>query len=266
MGASKRTSRRLRFEPLEERGLMSGLMVALQSRVPHPDAAQVAEVLASQNHVGGSTVSATAVTGNGLASGANGINSGAPIPSSPILGQGAPTPRELAREKFVAKFSGPLATLAPRFTDQSKIIYLRGLGTAPRFFLHGDYTLAMAFPAGFDPKNPGGTYNATTNPNGVQPVTGFAFLDDKNNNAGATLGLDLSADPTSFDAKGRPTRLFFTSDPNVYSGTFYITQSSGVVTIKYGKNTASAIFNGRLYTTGLTSTFQNADLYAKHSG
>ena len=266
MGASKRTTWRLRFEPLEERGLMSGLMVALQSRVPHPNAAQTAEVLATKTQGVDSSIAATATTGNGLAVGASGLNSGVPIPSSPILGQGTPSPRELAREKFIAKFAGPLAVLPPRFSDQSKIIYLHGLGTAPRFFLHGDYTLAMAFPAGFDPKNPGGNYNAKTNPNGIPPVTGFAFLDDKNNNAGATLGLDLSADPTSFDKRGRPTRLFFTSDPNVYSGTFYSTQSSGVVTIKYGRNTASATFNGRLYTTGLTSQFQNADLYAQHSG
>ena len=270
MDASKRTTRRLRFEPLEERGLMSGLMVALQARVPHPDATRMVEVVAAQTRGVGSTVGATATipttNGNGVYVGAAGPNAGVRLPASPILGQGTPTARELAREKFVAKFAGPLATLPPRFTDQSKIIYLRGLGTAPRFFLHGDYTLAMAFPAGFDPKNPGGTFNATTNPNGVPPVTGFAFLDDKNNNAGATLGLDLSADPTSFDKRGRPTRLFFTSDPNVYSGTFYVTQSSGVVTIKYGKTTASATFNGRLYTTGLTSQFQNADLYARRSG
>ena len=97
-------------------------------------------------------------------------------------------------------------------------------------------------------------------------MIGFAFLDDKNNNAGATLGFDLSADPTSFDNQGRPTRLFFTSDPNVYSGTFYVIQGSGVVTIKYGRNTASTTFTSRLDTTGLTSQFQNADLYAQHSG
>ena len=124
----------------------------------------------------------------------------------------------------------------------------------------------MAFPAGFDPKNPGGTYDATENPAGVPGVTGFAFLDDKNNNSGGTVGLDLSADPTSFDAKGRPTRLFFTSDPNVYSGIFYVSQSSGIVTIKYGRNTASATFSGRIYTSGLTSPFQNVQLYAQHSG
>ena len=256
MGASKRTPGRLRVEPLEERSLLSGLMIALQPQATRPDVAAVAATVATR---------ATS-PGNGVAVGGAGVNAGVPFPESPVLGQGTPTARELAREKFTARFNGPMAELAPRFSDQSKILYLRGLGTAPRFFLHGDYTLAMVFPASFNPKNPGGTFNATTNPTGTPPVTGFAFLDDKNNNAGATIGLDLAADPTSFDSKGRPTRLFFTSDPNVYSGVFYVTQSSGVVTIKYGRTTASATFSGRLYTTGLTSPFQNSDLYARHSG
>lgn len=273
MGASKRTDRRLRFEPLEGRSLLSGLLIALQPHVARPDVAQVAEAVAARSRPTAATVSATAATatpptattGNGVFAGPSGPNAGVPLPVSPGLGQGTPTARELARETFAARFNGPMATLAPRFSDQSKILYLRGLGTAPRFFLHGDYTLAMVFPAGFNRANPGGTYNAQTG-TGVKPVTGFAFLDDKNNNSGATVGLDLSADPTSFDSLGRPTRLFFTSDPNIYSGVFYVSQSSGVVTIRYGKTTATATFNGRLYTTGLTSPFQNSDLYAQHSG
>lgn len=216
----------------------------------------------------GSTSTSTAAgvysgdgTNNTNADGTTGVpvgpNAGAAIPISPLLGNGTPTKAELRRERFVARFGGPMVTLAPRFSDQSKILYLRGLGTAPRFFLHGDYALAIVFPAGFDAKNP----TASTAP------TGFAFLDDKNNNSGATVGLDLSADPTSYDKLGRPTRLFFTSDPNIYSGIFYVSQSSGTVTLKYGPgNNATAKFDGRLYTTGLTSPFQNIDIYAKHSG
>ncbi len=255
MGATKRTARRLRFEPLEDRNLLSGLLIALQPHVTRPDVAAVAESVAVRTRATAPATGASAAQ-NGVFSGASGPNSGALLPASPLLGQGTPTARELARETFVARFGGPMVTLAPRFSDQSKIIYLRGLGTAPKFFLHGDYTLGMVFPAGFNPRNP------TASPT----VTGFAFLDDKNNNAGATVGLDLAADPTSFDSKGRPTRLFFTSDPNIYSGVFYVTQSSGVVTIRYGEKTASATFSGRLYTTGLTSPFQNSDLYAQHSG
>ena len=95
----------------------------------------------------------------------------------------------------------------------------------------------------------------------MPPVTGFAFLDDKNNNSGGVVGLDLVADPTSFDSKGRPTRLTFTADPNVYGGIFFVDSAVGPVTITYHKNTAQAAFNGRIYTSGLTSPFENVDLY-----
>ena len=270
MGARQRTTQ-VRLEPLEGRSLPSGLLIALQPHVNRPGVAQVADIAAAQVHATPSSaaVASTPATTNpvGVYSGAEGPNAGVPLPASPLLGSAAPTPAELARERFVAHFAGPMVTLAPRFTDQSKIIYLHGLGgSSPKFFLHGDYALAMVFPAQFDRANPGGTYDPATGA-GVKPVTGFAFLDDKNNNAGGTIGLDLAADPTSFDSKGRPTRLFFTSDPNIYSGIFFVSQSSGVVTIKYGSNnTASASFNGRIYTNGLTSPFQNNQLYSQHSG
>ena len=291
---SKPSALRPTVEPVEARQLPSGLMVALQPRVSRPGGAAVVDLASAQARSTASVASAanagavgavagspdqsalalttpagvysgsgTANTGNGSPAGPNAAVN---LPISPLLGTGTPTKAELAREKFTARFSGPMTTLAPRFSDQSKIIYMHGLGTAPRFFLHGDYALAIAFPAGFDPKNPAGTFDAQDNPAGTQPVTGFAFLDDKNNNSGATVGLDLSADPTSFDKQGRPTRLNFTSDPNIYSGVFYVSQSSGTVTIKYGRNTATATFDGRLYTTGLTSPFQNITQYSHHSG
>ena len=268
MGGSKRTPLTLRLEPLEGRSVPSGLLVALQAHAPHLNAAQVAQVASTQAgnataqaasydagvYSANGTINTAAATGTPTPAGPNAAVS---FPPSPLLGNGTPTRAELARERFVARFSGPMVTLAPRFSDQSKILYMHGLGgSSTKFFLHGDYALALAFPAGFNPKNP--TASGT--------VTGFAFLDDKNNNSGATVGFDLSADPTSFDAKGRPTRLFFTSDPNIYSGIFYVSQSAGVATIKYGRNTATTTFNGRLYVSGLTSPFQNLQQYAQHSG
>jgi len=299
---SKRTASRLRFEPLEGRDLLSGLLVALQAHVPHPAIAQMAESVSAQSRTSNARVSAETggagggsgsggsgssssqnnstytssalagvYNGNGVQNSADGAtmigpNASTKFPITALLGTGTPTKAELAREKFVARFSGPLSILPPRFSDQSKIIYLRGLGgSTPNFFLHGDYALALVIPAGFDPKNPGGIPSTTTSP-GVAPVTGFAFLDDKNNNSGGVVGLDLLADPSSFDALGRPTRLSFTSDPNVYGGIFFVNQSAGTATIKYGTNTASTTFNGRVYTSDLTNPFQNVDLYAKHSG
>ena len=255
----KRRQSRPALEPMDRRELLSGLMIALQAPVPNITPAQEVAIASSLGHPApAGTVSAQSATPsnqNGVYIGATGPNSGAPFPPSPILGTGTPTAAELAREKFVAKFSGPATVKPGRFSDQKEIIYLRGLGgSTPNFFLRGDYSLAIVIPAGFNPANP----------TAAGPVTGFAFLDDKNNNSGGVVGLDLVA--TRFDAQGRPTQLTFTSDPNVYGGIFFVDSGSGVVNITYGKNTATTVFNGRIYTSGLTSPFQNTDLYAKHSG
>lgn len=246
------------LEPLEGREVRSGLMVALQANVGHLDANRVAQVASSRTIAPSLKASAAASTSaNDVFVGSSGPNAGSNFGGPILLGQGTPTAAELARERFVARFSGPMAVQPGRFSDQSKIILLRGLGgSTPNFFLRGDYALAMVFPAGFDPKHPTGL-----DPANPKPVTGFAFLDDKNNNSGGTIGLDLVADPSSFDRKGRPTRFTFTSDPNIYSGLFYSSASNGVVTIKYGKSTASALFSGRIYTNGLTSGVFNSNLY-----
>ena len=274
-------------EPLEGRQLLSGLLVALQSNVPILTPAEVTSIATTRAHSASSQASALAATGGGSSSNSPmgfknvqagvftgngsinnngtpaGPNAAANFPVTALLGQGTPTQAELAREKFTAHFSGPLSTRPARFTDQSKILFLRGLGgSTPNFFIHGDYSLALVYPKGFSQQDPAGIAS------GAGPVTGFAFLDDKNNNSGGVVGLDLLADPTSFDAKGRPTRLTFTADANVYGGIFFGEQAAGTVSITYGKDgkSASTLFNGRIYTSGLTSPFENVDLYAKHSG
>jgi hypothetical protein len=278
MGDQKRRAIRPQLEPMERRELLSGLLVALQASIPQLSVAQEAS-LASKVASQVTTNSAPA-TGNAVVGGLNtqsagdglynnGNNpQGISFPASPIIGTGTPTAAELAREKFVATFQGPLTTLPGRFSDQKQIIFLKGLGgSTPNFFLRGDYSLAIVIPTGFNKANPAGTGGSDPSvPGYVPPVTGFAFLDDKNNNSGGVVGLDLVADPTSFDSKGRPTRLTFTADPNIYGGIFSVDSAYGTVHIKYGKNTATTTFNGRIYTSGLTSPFENVDLYAKNSG
>lgn len=231
--------------PLEGRELLSSTGGAWGSASPSLGGADVMQIAQARSH--GAEVAAAAASDSAADPGSPGGGFPAPNPSaaSPLLGQGEPTPAERARQRFRAEFSGPFRTLPPRFTDQRQILYLRGIGTSTAF-LHGDYDMAIVLPR-----------------DRSQPITGFAYLDDKNTNAGATLGLDLAADPASLDRKGRPTRLTFTSDPNIYSGTFFVTQSTGVVTVRYGKGNASASFQGRLYVSGLTSTLQNTDLYAR---
>ena len=271
MGDRKRRSLALSVEPMEKRDVLSAsVLLALQpTDVPYLTPSQVAATAAQMAQAAGHVSASASVGGStnsqsGVYIGATGPNAAATFTASPVIGNGTPTAAELAREKFQAKFAGPLSTLPGRFSDQSSIIFMRGLGgSTPNFFRHGDYSLAFVIPTGFNPKQPAGTGGNPSAPGYVPPVTGFAFLDDKNNNSGGVIGLDLLADPTSFDSKGRPTRLTFTADPNVYGGIFFVASASGVVSITYHKNTSQAVFDGRIYTSGLTSPFANVDLYKR---
>lgn len=164
---------------------------------------------------------------------------------SPLIGSGTPTKRELARERFRAAFNGPVFKGPGRFSGQASTIYIRGTGTS-NVFLHGDLNLAVVRPV--DPS---------------QPLTGEAVLQDKNINAGNVLGLQLTADQSTLDRFGRPTVMSFTSDPNIYGGNFFVTTSTGTVTIKYNGNKALASFSGLVYTNGLTNPLRNSDLFSK---
>jgi hypothetical protein len=165
--------------------------------------------------------------------------------SSPLIGTN-PTPRELARERFEAYFSGPVYVSGGRFADQAKTLYFRGLGGS-NTFLHGDYQMAIIFPV--DP---------------TQPLFGEAFLEDKNNNSGAQIGFQLQGtSPQTYDKAGRPTSFTFTGDPSINAGIFFSNTASGTVQIHYSKGSATAIFHGLVYTTGLTSPLANSDLYSR---
>jgi hypothetical protein len=164
---------------------------------------------------------------------------------SPLIGAN-PTPRELARERFHAYFSGPVYVSGGRFADQGKTLYFRGLGGSNNF-LHGDYQMAIIFP-----KDP------------TAPLFGEAYLQDKNTNSGAQLGLRLQGlTPQTFDQAGRPTTLTFSSDPNVYSGIYFADTAAGTVKIHYSKGSATATFDGLIFTSGVFSPLANSDLYSR---
>jgi len=219
-------------ERFEGRELLSGLMAAMASE--------------SITGVGPATLT-MAATGLGQrrnlpAVGPLQINQ---TPAPPLIpGMGQPTPHELARERFAAYFHGPVTYGPGRFTDQKETIFFRGLGGSSQF-LHGDYQMAFVVPT--DP---------------TAPITGTAYMQDKNTNSQAFIALDLVADPTSLDRHGRPTRATFSSDPNIYSGVDFFTSSSGTVTIHYDSaNVATVRFRGLVYTNGLTNPLRNSDLY-----
>jgi hypothetical protein len=157
-----------------------------------------------------------------------------------------PTPRELARERFRAVFSGPVDVGPGRFGDQAKTLYFRGLGSS-NLFLHGDYQMAIVFPT-----------------DTTKPIFGEAVLEDKNTNSSGIIGAQLKGvTPQTFDRLGRPTKFTFTQDPNIYSGIFFVDTSVGTVNIKYSKGSATVVFDGLVYTTGLTSPLTNSDLYSR---
>jgi hypothetical protein len=175
----------------------------------------------------------------------SGISLNPATSSSPLIGAG-PTTRELARERFDAYFSGPVYVSGGRFADQAKTLYFRGLGGS-NTFIHGDYQMAIVFPA--DP---------------TQPLFGEAFLEDKNNNSGAQIAFQLKGtSPQTYDRAGRPTSFTFINDPNINAGIFYSNTASGTVQIHYSKGSATAIFRGLVFTTGITSPLANSDLYSR---
>jgi hypothetical protein len=225
----RRSPRVLRpgLEAMERRDLLSVIPIIEQAQKPTISASALIQTAA---------LSGTSSTAQSL----NPTNS-----QSPLIGTD-PTPRELAREKFTAVFSGPVYVGPGRFADQAKTLYFRGLGTS-NAFLHGDFQMAIVFPT--DP---------------TAPLFGEAVMQDKNTNSQAILALPLQGlTPQTFDKAGRPTDLTFTGDPNIYSGIFFVNTSAGSVHIRYSKGSAKVSFKGLVYTTGLTNPLTNSDLYSR---
>jgi hypothetical protein len=257
MGVRDRRAVRPVLERFEERQLLSGIIASMiASQPPEPSAISLLdrEMAASATGSGSTTSGATtqgafagfqANSGNTGGVGiANGLNDN---PNTPLLGNGFPTPQELARETFRATFTGRVYTGPGRFTDQGTTYFFRGLGGST-FFLHGDFDMAVVTPT--DP---------STN------FLGLAVLNDKSTNSSGIAGFDLTASRTAVDSQGRPTQLTFGADPNIYSGIFYVEAAQGTVTITYGaKNAVKVTFQGLVYTTGLTSPLVNQDLYARN--
>ncbi len=233
-------------EQMEERALLSGIiaaMVAAQPAAPSPiSQVDARDVTTTPPNTPGSTAGLVALSGNTQAQG-NALNNNS---QSPLLGNGLPTPQELARESFRAVFTGRDYTGPGRFTSQGTTYYLRGLGGS-NFFLHGDFNMAIITPT--DP---------------TAGFTGEAVLEDKNINSSGIVGFVLTGSTTAVDSQGRPTEMTFTADPNIYSGIFDVDAAQGTVNITYGaKNAIKVTFSGLVYTTGLTSPLVNSDLYAR---
>jgi hypothetical protein len=211
------------FDCIESRELLSAIVAVLRG---HPDGTPSLQAM--------------------IAAQQTSPNPNSPHSTPPVVpGSGLPTLKERARIAFHAAFSGPSHSVVGRYTDQSRDLFFRGLGTSSQF-IHGDFQMQIVLPA-----------------NPAVPITGAVYMQDRNINSSGAIAFDLVADPMSLDRRGRPTRLTFTGDPNIYSGVDYANTSNGTVTIRYFKDTAAVFFKGTVYTNGITNPLRNMDLQAR---
>jgi len=243
MGERKRRiTARPRLLTLEGRELLSGIVALMAASAPRvPSAISILSRRVAQNHAASTPIVISGNTG-GTGSGNTFMNN----TNSQLLGNGTASPQEVKRETFHASFTGRVYTSAGRFSDQSTTYDFQGLG-GTTFFLHGDQNMAIVTPT--DP---------------TKPFVGLSVMNDKSTNSGGIIGLDVTGVRTAVDAKGRPTQLTFTADSNIYSGIFFTDAAQGTLTITYGSNNSyHAVFDGRVYTNGLTNPLVNSALYAR---
>jgi hypothetical protein len=227
-----RTALRPALEVFEPRSLLSALTYMAAAS---PPPVQVTASLLESRHVLPNKGSASGGQSSG---GIGSIGQG----GAPLIGQGQPTARELARDTFHGYFNGPVTAGPGRFSDQAEILYVRGVGGS-NFFRHGDMNLGIVVPT-----------------DRTASSTGFVYVQDKNINSGGALGLDLTAVSGAVDRRGRPTQFTFVADPNIYSGIFFVDSSTGTLDVVYRGSTATVRINGLVYTSGLTNPLKNTDL------
>jgi hypothetical protein len=143
-----------------------------------------------------------------------------------------PTPREVKRQTFAARWIGNYTIGPPTFSDRASTIHAWSENGGANQFLKGKFQLEL-----FPPANP----NAAPNPGNpfANRVSGLAVLVPWSTlQNSATLLLDLSApasDP-GFTSSGLPTHLSWTYDPGSggsYIGPVGFTQGTGTLDIKW---------------------------------
>lgn len=174
-----------------------------------------------------------------------------------------PTPREVKRETFAARWLGNYAIGPPTFLDRASTIHAWSKSGGSNQFLKGKLQMEL-----FPPANP------TAAPSPGDPfanrVTGLAALTPQNFlQSSATLLLDLDATAGMGSTKsGLPTRLSWTYDPSsagAYTVPALFTQGTGTLDIKWipdahplphtlGSGTMIVTFQGLINTSGIISS------------
>jgi hypothetical protein len=142
----------------------------------------------------------------------------------------APTPQEVRRQVFTARWTGQYTVGPPRFSDRASTIHVWSKTGGSNTFLKGKLNMVL-----FPPADPGATPNPG-NPSANQ-VTGLAALFPQNLlQTGGLLDLDLNATPSfGSNAQNLPTHLTWTYDSNSGAGPFVapagFTQGTGTLDI-----------------------------------
>lgn len=131
------------------------------------------------------------------------------------LPPGTPTPREVRRQTFTARWVGKYTIGAPRFLDRASTIHVYGVSGGSNQFLKGKFQIALFPPAdsGATP-TPGNPY--------ANQFTGVAALFGQNYlQSGSMVLLDLNGTPAPGSSpEALPTQLTWTYDSNASAGPY----------------------------------------------
>ncbi len=225
-----RAAARPALEPLEKRDLPSRIGITHQTvRVPAYVSALQAEIAQARvgSHHGfyGSQPQGPFLNPRVIAQSANLLYG--PGSATPMT----PSPREIKRETFTARWIGHYTIGTPRFSDRASTIHFYGVDGGSNAFLKGKFQIAL-----FPPADP----NATPTPGDpyAGQTTGIAGLFPENYlQSGGLLVLDLHGAQGDPAANGPlPRQLSWTFDTN--SGGPFIapagfTQGTGTLDIVY---------------------------------
>jgi hypothetical protein len=185
----------------------------------------------------------------------------------------SPTPREVRRQTFVARWAGLYTVGPPRFSDRASTIHAYGVSGGSNQFLKGKFQIELFPPA--DPgavPTPGNPY--------ANRVTGVAGLIPQNAlQSGSLLILDLNgAGPAGSGADALPTHLSWSYDFNNSAAAYStvggilpgsgFTQGTGTLDIRYFPDhhpLPGTLGSGRVIVTfqGLINTGGLANVLAK---
>jgi hypothetical protein len=180
-----------------------------------------------------------------------------------------PTPAEVKRQTFTAKFVGTYVVGPPRFSDRSSTIHAYSKAGGSNQFLMGKLQMVL-----FPPANP----NAQPNPGNpyANQVTGVVSLFTQNYlQTGGLLLLDVNGSPApGSSASTLPTHLNWTYDSFASNGPYVgpaldFFQGTGVLDIKYlpdrqpragtlGSGRFIVAIQGVINTNQITSTISKA--------